>query len=156
MAFGRFVLVSGFYSRQDTIRGIHTDVLIVHRHRKDLMENILDGFQRVQCHLAVADNAIVVAADIRLANVLELHHADLIPNKPIVHINVIGKSMLFQAHFVLTPQFKEVVQGQIALRHTDALCQVMLDFFFLFPQPLQGCIIDGMAFSVFSSPTVHI
>ena len=115
VAFGRFVLVGGFYSRQDTIRGIHTDVLIVHRHRKDLMENILDGFQRVQRHLAVADDAIVVAADIRLANVLELHHADLIPDEPIVHINVISEGMLFQAHLVLTPQFKQVIQGQAAL-----------------------------------------
>lgn len=156
MAFGRFVLVGGFYSRQDTICGIHTDVLIVHRYRKDLMQNILDGFQRVQCHFAVADDAVIIATDIRLANVLELHHADFIPDEPIVHINVIGKSMLFQAHLVLTPQFKEVVQGQIALQHTDALCQVMLDFFFLFPQPLQGCIIDGVAFAVFRSPTVHI
>lgn len=120
VAFGRFVLVGGFYSRQDTIRGIHTDVLIVHRHRKDLMKNILDGFQRVQCHLAVADDVIVVAADIRLANVLELHHADLIPNKSIVHINVIGEGMLFQAHLVLTPQFKQVIQGQAALRDADA------------------------------------
>ena len=156
MAFGRFVLVGGFYSRQDTICGIHTDVLIVHRYRKDLMQNILDGFQRVQCHFAVADDAVIIATDIRLANVLELHHADFIPDEPIVHINVIGKSMLFQAHLVLTPQFKEVVQGQIALQHTDALCQVMLDFFFLFPQPLQGCIIDGVAFAVFRSPTAHI
>ena len=121
VSFGRFVLVGGFYSRQEAIRGIHTDVLIVHRHRKDLMKNILDGFQRVQRHLAVADDAIVVAADIRLANVLELHHADLIPDEPIVHINVIGEGMLFQAHLVLTPQFKQVVQGQTALRDADAL-----------------------------------
>ena len=156
VAFGRFVLVGGFYSRQDTIRGIHTDVLIVHRHRKDLMENILNGFQRVQRHLAVADDAIVVAADIRLANVLELHHADLIPDEPIVHIDVIGEGMLFQAHLVLTPQFKQVIQGQAALRDADALCQVALYLLFLFAQPLQGCIIDGMAFSVFRSPTVHI
>jgi hypothetical protein len=156
VAFGRFVLVGGFYSRQDTIRGIHTDVLIVHRHRKDLMKNILDGFQRVQRHLAIADDAIVVAADIRLANVLELHHADLIPDEPIVHINVISEGMLFQAHLVLTPQFKQVIQGQAALRDADALCQIVLDLLFLFAQPLQGCIIDGMAFPVFRSPTVHI
>jgi energy-coupling factor transport system substrate-specific component len=142
--------------RQDTIRGIHTDVLIVHRHRKDLMENILDGFQRVQRHLAIADDAIVVAADIRLANVLELHHADLIPDEPIVHIDVIGEGMLFQAHLVLTPQFKQVIQGQAALRNADAICQVVLDLLFLFAQPLQGCIIDGMTFTVFCSPTVHI
>lgn len=156
VAFGRFVLVSGFNSRQDTIRGIHTDVLIVHRHRKDLMENILDGFQRVQRHLAIADDAIVVAADIRLANVLEFHRADLIPDEPIVHINVIGEGMLFQAYLVLTPQFKQVIQGQAALRDADALCQIVLDLLFLFAQPLQGCIIDGMAFPVFRSPTVHI
>ena len=156
VSFGRFVLVGGFNGRQDTIRGIHTDVLIVHRHRKDLMENILDGFQRVQRHLAIADDAIVVAADIRLANVLELHHADLIPDEPIVHINVIGEGMLFQAHLVLTPQFKQVIQGQAALRDAEAICQVVLDLLFLFAQPLQGCIIDGMAFSVFRSPTVHI
>jgi len=156
VAFWRFVLVGGFNGRQDTIRGIHTDVLIVHRHRKDLMKNILDGFQRVQRHLAIADDAIVVAADIRLANVLELHPADLIPNEPIVHINVIGEGMLFQAHLVLTPQFKQVIQGQAALRDADALCQVALYLLFLFAQPFQGCIIDGMAFSVFRSPTVHI
>ena len=156
VSFGRFVLVGGFNGRQDTIRGIHTDVLIVHRHRKDLMKNILDGFQRVQRHLAIADDAIVVAADIRLANVLELHHADLIPDEPIVHINVIGEGMLFQAHLVLTPQFKQVIQGQAALRNAEAICQVVLDLLFLFAQPLQGCIIDGMAFSVFRSPTVHI
>jgi len=156
VAFGRFVLVGGFNGRQDTIRGIHTDVLIVHRHRKDLMENILDGFQRVQRHLAIADDAIVVAADIRLANVLELHHADLIPDEPIVHINVIGEGMLFQAHLVLTPQFKQVIQGQAALRDADAICQIALDLLFLFAQPLQSCIIDGVAFSVFRSPTVHI
>ena len=156
VSFGRFVLVGGFNGRQDTIRGIHTDVLIVHRHRKDLMENILDGFQRVQRHLAIADDAIVVAADIRLANVLELHHADLIPDEPIVHINVIGEGMLFQAHLVLTPQFKQIIQGQAALRDADSICQVVLDLLFLFAQPLQGCIIDGMAFSIFRSPTVHI
>lgn len=156
VAFGRFVLVGGFNGRQDTIRGIYTDVLIVHRHRKDLMENILDGFQRVQCHLAIADDAIVVAADIRLADILELHPADLIPNEPIVHINVIGEGMLFQAHLVLTPQFKQVIQGQAALRDADALCQVALYLLFLFAQPLQGCIIDGMAFPVFRSSTVHI
>ena len=106
VSFGRFVLVGGFNGRQDTIRGIHTDVLIVHRHRKDLMENILDGFQRVQRHLAIADDAIVVAADIRLANVLELHHADLIPNEPIIHINVIGEGMLFQAQDVYKRQYR--------------------------------------------------
>ena len=96
-----FVLVGGFDCRQDTIRGIHTDVLIVHRHRKDLMQNILDGFQRVQRHLAIADDAVIIAADIRLADVLELHHADLIPDEPIVHINVIGEGMLFQATLFL-------------------------------------------------------
>ena len=37
-----------------------------------------------------------------------------------------------------------------------SICQVVLDLLFLFAQPLQGCIIDGMAFSVFRSPTVHI
>ena len=94
-----------------------------------------------------------------LVNIYKELHEDCgcyIPNKPIVHINVIGEGVLFQAHLVFTPQFKQIVQGQIALRHADALCQVMLDFFFLFPQPLQGCIIDGVAFPVFRSPTVHI
>jgi hypothetical protein len=32
----------------------------------------------------------------------------------------------------------------------------VLDLLFLFAQPLQGCIIDGMAFPVFRSSTVHI
>ena len=64
--------------------------------------------------------------------------------------------MLFQAHLVLTPQFKQVIQGQAALRDADAIYQIALDLLFLFAQSLQSCIIDGVAFSAFCSSTVHI
>ena len=45
---------------------------------------------------------------------------------------------------------EEKIQGQAALRDADALCQVVLDLLFLFAQPLQGCIIDGMRFPFFA------
>ena len=64
--------------------------------------------------------------------------------------------MLFQTHFVFTPLFKKVIYRQVSLWNADALRQIMLDLLFLLAQPLQSCVIDGVAFSVFRRPTIHI
>ena len=43
MTLGHFIAIGIFDCRQNTIRGIHTDVFIINCHRKNLMQNILDN-----------------------------------------------------------------------------------------------------------------
>ena len=70
-----------------------------------------------------------------------------------IKVQIVLKSVIFQASFHLCPQSEHIVQGNIPCFCFNAFQRISLNVVFLFPKFFQGWRVNRMSFTIRGGPT---